>query len=103
MTGQLAKKKPTIRILTIREQKVVHDADLAAIYGVTTKRFPQDFAFHLTAEEAAALRSRNATGSRPSGSMRSQSATASKRNIRYLPWAFTEHGALQVANRFGVA
>ena len=30
--------------------------------------------------------------------MRSQIATASKRNVRYLPWAFTEHGALQVAN-----
>src|SRR5213596_2716222 len=30
--------------------------------------------------------------------MRSQFATASRRNIRYRPWAFTEHGALQVAN-----
>jgi ABC-type uncharacterized transport system fused permease/ATPase subunit len=30
--------------------------------------------------------------------MRSQFATASKRNIRYRPWVFTEHGALQVAN-----
>jgi hypothetical protein len=30
--------------------------------------------------------------------MRSQTATASKRNVRYRPWAFTEHGALQAAN-----
>ena len=63
------RNKPTnIRILTIREQKVVLDSDLAAVYGVTTKRlneqfrrnrkrFPEDFAFELTAEEFAALRS----------------------------------------------
>jgi ORF6N domain len=49
-------KAPNIRILTIREQKVVLDNDLAAVYGVTTKRlneqfrrnrkrFPEDFAF----------------------------------------------------------
>jgi hypothetical protein len=55
-------KTPNIRILTIREQKVVLDSDLAVVYGVTTKRlneqfrrnrkrFPADFAFQLTAEE----------------------------------------------------
>jgi hypothetical protein len=49
-------KAPDIRILTVREQKVVLDSDLAAVYGVTTKRlneqlrrnrkrFPADFAF----------------------------------------------------------
>jgi hypothetical protein len=116
-------KPPNVRILTIRQQKVVLDSDLAAVYGVPTrrlneqfrrnqKRFPEDFAFQLTAEEFAALtsqtatldkgtdsvRSQSATGSSRSQSMRSQIATASRRNIRYRPWAFTEHGALQAAN-----
>jgi hypothetical protein len=119
-------KRPNIKILSIRGQKVVLDSDLAAVYGVTTKRlneqfrrnrkrFPEDFAFQLTAEEFATLtsqvatldeggssreplRSQPATGSSRSQSMRSQFATASQRNIRYRPWAFTEHGALQAAN-----
>jgi hypothetical protein len=88
-------KAPNIRILTIRDQKVVLDVDLAAVYGVPTKvlnqafrrarnRFPRDFAFQLSVEEYDAMRSQIVTGSR--------------RNIRYRPWAFTEHGALQVAN-----
>jgi ORF6N domain len=119
-------KPPNVRILTIRHQKVVLDSDLAAVYGVPTrrlneqfrrnrKRFPEDFAFQLTAEEFAALtpqiatldegrssreliRSQSATGSSRSQPMRSQIATASRRNIRYRPWVFTEHGALQAAN-----
>jgi hypothetical protein len=119
-------KQPNVRILTIRKQKVVLDSDLAAVYGVATKRlneqfrrnrkrFPEDFAFQLTTEEFAALtsqiatldeagssseavRSQAAAASGRSQSMRSQFATASRRNIRYRPWAFTEHGALQVAN-----
>ena len=119
-------KPPNVRILTIRQQKVVLDSDLAAVYGVPTrrlneqfrrnrKRFPKDFAFRLTVEEFAVLtsqtatldegrssresiRSQSATGSSHSQSMRSQIATASRRNIRYRPWVFTEHGALQAAN-----
>ncbi len=88
------------------------DSDLAAVYGVTTKRlneqfrrnqkrFPEDFAFQLTAEEFESLRSQIATldeGTQRDETKRSQTATASRRNIRYRPWAFTEHGALQVAN-----
>ncbi|TMP95453.1 MAG: ORF6N domain-containing protein [Verrucomicrobia bacterium] len=65
-------KAPDIRILTIRDQKVVLDSDLARVYSVTTKRlneqlrrnrrrFPEDFAFQLTAEEFAALTSQFAT------------------------------------------
>jgi hypothetical protein len=65
-------KPPTVTILTIREQKVVLDSDLAAVYGVTTKRlneqfrrnrkrFPADFAFQLTADEFESLRSQIAT------------------------------------------
>lgn len=100
-------KAPNIRILTIRDQKVVLDVELAHVYGVTTKRlneqfrrnrkrFPKDFAFQLTTDESESLRSQIATGS--SVGMRSQIATASKRNIRYRPLVFTEHGALQAAN-----
>jgi hypothetical protein len=110
---------PLIR--SVRGQRVILDNDLAALYGVPTKRlneqyrrnldrFPEDFAFQLTQDEWAAstpetetleaspnLRSRNAT-SKAGGGIRSQFATASKRNIRYLPVAFTEHGALMAAN-----
>ena len=114
-------KPPNIRILTIREQKVVLDSDLAAVYGVTTKRlneqfrrnrkrFPEDFAFQLTAEEFATLdegtprgetkRSQSATTSSSSLAMWSQFATTSRKRRRktHRPWAFTEHGALQAAN-----
>lgn len=83
-------------IREIRGQKVILDADLAGLYGVPTKRlneqfrrnrkrFPDDFAFQLTVEEAAALRSQNATSSLHGGR-------------RYRPYVFTEHGALQAAN-----
>jgi hypothetical protein len=83
---------PNIRILTIRNQKVVLDSDLAAVYGVTTKRlneqfrrnrkrFPEDFAFQLTVDEFESLRSQIATldedASKSAGSKRSQIATRS--------------------------
>ena len=98
-------------IVEVRGQKVILDSDLAAIYGVPTKRlneqvkrnarrFPPDFLFRLTAEETEKYqrpRSQIATLAADRG-MRSQFATASKRNIRYLPVAFTEHGALMAAN-----
>lgn len=83
------------KILLIRRQKVILDVDLAELYGVTTKafnqavkrnidRFPKDFMFQLTADEALAIRS--------------QFVTASRRNIRYLPNAFTEHGIIMAAS-----
>ena len=61
-------------ILVIRNQRVILDADLARLYGVTTKafnqavkrntdRFPEDFAFQLTIQEVAHLRSHAATSS----------------------------------------
>jgi hypothetical protein len=86
-------------ILTIRDQKVLLDADLAEIYGVPTKRlneqvkrnadrFPEDFRFQLTREEADAA-----------FASRSQIATLKRgQNIKYLPHVFTEHGALMAAN-----
>lgn len=81
-------------ILTLRSQRVMLDSDLAEIYGVTTRhlnqqyrrnlgRFPKGFAFELTTQEFA--------------QMRSQFVTASRRNARYLPVVFTEHGATMLA------
>ena len=99
-------------IREIRSQKVILDSDLAGVYGVTTKRlneqfrrnrsrFPEDFAFQLTAEEAVNLRSQNATASPAVAFLRSQSAILKKgrgQHRKYRPYAFTEHGALQAAN-----
>jgi phage regulator Rha-like protein len=84
-------------ILLIRGERVMLDSDLAEIYGVETKRlneqvqrnlnrFPTDFMFQLTLAEYANLRSQFATSSSQYGGR------------RYLPYAFTEHGALMLAN-----
>ncbi len=96
-------------ILTIRGQKVVLDMELARIYGVTTKvfnqavkrnkrKFPADFMFQLTLEEYENLRSQFVTSRGDTN--RSQFVTGSQkhRNPRYLPYAFTEHGAIMAAN-----
>jgi ORF6N domain-containing protein len=89
----------------IRDQRVMLDSDLAAIYGVTTKRlneqlkrnrprFPDDFAFQLTVQEFTNLKSQFATSS-----LRSQFGTSSSHGgKRKLPWVFTEHGALMLAS-----
>ena len=85
------------RIYTMRETKVVLDADLAAPYGVATfrlneavkrnaSRFPEDFRFQLTNEEVENLISQNAISSGTHGGLRKR------------PWVFTEHGALMAAN-----
>ena len=102
-------------IFSIREHQVLLDADLARVYGVTTRRFneafkrnrdrfPDDFAFQLSAAEFEDLRSQFVTSrSQPvdsSGLMWSQFATTSaqRRRATHRPWAFTEHGALMAAN-----
>jgi len=80
------------RIYIIRGQKVMLDADLAELYQTPTKRlneavrrnlarFPEDFMFQLTGEEAGALRSQIAT-----------LETGRGRYSKYAPLAFTEHG-----------
>jgi hypothetical protein len=86
-------------IRTIRGVRVMLDRDLAKIYGVPTKvfnqavkrnrqRFPEDFMFRLTQQEAKALRA-----------SWSQIVTLKRgHNIKYLPYAFTEYGALMAAN-----
>ena len=84
------------RIYLIRGQKVMLDADLAALYEVPTKRlneavkrnldrFPTDFMFQLTEEEFDDLRSQLATSNLPGGR-------------RYLPYAFTEHGVAMLSS-----
>ena len=101
-------------IREIRGVRVILDSDLARIYGVPTKRlneqfrrnrsrFPDDFAFQLTAEEVTNLRTQIATlkkGDQNDALNWSQFATSSNkhRGKVYRPWAFTEHGALQAAN-----
>jgi len=85
------------RILEIRGQRVLLDSDLAALYGVTTKRlneqvrrnadrFPADFLLELTNQELAASRSQIATLNKGRG-----------HNLKYRPLAFTEHGAIMAA------
>jgi hypothetical protein len=97
-------------IHSVRNQRIILDADLAGLYGVPTKRlneqyrrnldrFPADFAFQLTLDEWSALRSQIATlTSDPN--LKSQIATSSLSHggRRKLPVAFTEHGALMAAN-----
>ena len=105
-------------IHTIRRQRVVLDSDLARLYGVSTKvfnqaikrngeRFPADFAFQITREEFAHLKSQIVTSSveavakesgAPNWSQFVTSSKASHRGAIYRPWAFTEHGAVMAAN-----
>jgi hypothetical protein len=84
------------RILFIRGEKVILDADLAELYGVTTKRlneqvrrnrerFPPDFMFQLTAEEKAEV-------------VANCDHLARLKFSPALPLAFTEHGAIMAAN-----
>jgi hypothetical protein len=83
-------------IYLVRSQKVLLDVDLAGLYQVTTKafnqavkrnldRFPEDFMFRLTPQEAQNLRSQFVTSSGHGGS-------------RYLPFAFTEHGITMLSS-----
>lgn len=92
------------RINLIRGQRVVLDTDLAAFYGETTKRFnqqvrrnlarfPADFMFQLDAEEAKSLRLQFATLDATDG----HSKAGRGRYSKYLPMAFTEHGAIMAA------
>jgi len=85
------------KIFFVRGQRVMIDSDLAQLYGISTKRFneqvkrnsmrfPIDFMFQLTKDEAEALRSQIATSKTGRG------------GARYLPYAFTEHGALMAAS-----
>lgn len=99
------------RIYFLRGQRVVMDSDLAQIYGTTTKvlnqavkrnrdRFPADFIFKILKGELDSLRSHLPTGYSAREGDRSQFVTGSQkhRDPRFLPYAFTEHGAVMAAN-----
>ena len=84
------------KIRILREHKVILDTDLAELYGVPVKRlneqvkrnaerFPRDFLFQLSEKESSSLRSQNVISNITRGGR------------RYLPYAFTEHGAIMAA------
>jgi len=94
--NNLALQKIAPLIQEIRGERVILDSDLARIYGVAIKalnqavkrnaeRFPEDFAFRLTQDEFSSLRSQIVTLKRG-------------QHRKYLPRAFTEHGAIMAAN-----
>ena len=94
MRKSIAPEQIASAILILRGQRVLQDSELAALYGVSTrrfneqvrrnrKRFPADFMFQLTAEETSSLRSQFAT-----------LKTGRGRHRKYLPYVFTEHGAI---------
>jgi ORF6N domain-containing protein len=86
-------------IVVVRDLRVILAVDLAKIYGVETRvlnqavkrnreRFPEDFTFRLTRDEATGI-----------AASRSQSVILKRgKNIKYLPYVFTEHGAIMAAN-----
>jgi phage regulator Rha-like protein len=88
------------RIHLVRGQKIMFAADLAELYQVPVKalnqavkrnvaRFPEDFMFQLTWDEAEMF---------DAGS-RSQTVTLNRgENLKYLPFAFTEHGIAMLAS-----
>jgi len=86
------------RIYFIRKTRVMLDADLALLYGVTTKnlnkavkrnanRFPSDFMIRLKPKEVEILRFQSGT-----------SSTKTHGGRRYLPYAFTEHGVAMLSS-----
>jgi hypothetical protein len=88
------------RILALREQRVMLDADLAQLYGVETRvlvqavkrnlaRFPEDFMFQLSPEEFANLRSQSVISSAGHGGRRT------------APYAFTEQGVAMLSSVLG--
>ena len=121
MSGNLALQKIAPLIHEIPGERIILDAELAAIYGVSVKalnqaikrnaeRFPEDFVFRLTRSEfedslrsqfvTSYSRSQIATLKSPADSkLRSQIVISKGRGgRRYSPYAFTEHGAIMAAN-----
>jgi hypothetical protein len=97
MRKSIAPEQIARAILILRGQRVLQDSDLAVLYRVSTKRFneqvrrnrkhfPADFMFQLTAEETRSLRSQFATLKTGRGQHR-----------KYLPYVFTENGAIMAA------
>lgn len=95
-TAIVAARKVNSKILTLRGQRVILDADLAELYEVkvrhlnqqvkrNAKRFPLAFRFQVSDKEFEILRSQNVISSKSHG------------GTRYRPYAFTEHGAIMAA------
>jgi phage regulator Rha-like protein len=96
-------------ILTVRGKQVLLDSDVARLYGYETRRinetakrnaarFPERYRFQLTLEEAERILSISQSATLNDDTMmRSQSATASKRNERYLHFCYTEQGVSMLA------
>jgi len=95
-TAIVVARKVDSKIFVLRGQRVILDSDLAELYGVrvrhlnqqvkrNAKRFPLAFRFQLSAHELKILRSQNVISSEGHG------------GSRYLPYAFTEHGAIMAA------
>lgn len=102
MAGETELQISTVenKILTIRNLQVMLDRDLAELYGVETKvlnqavkrnfeRFPENFMFQLTEDEANCSRSQIVTLNK-SGNLRGS-------NVKYLPFAFTEQGVAMLS------
>ena len=99
-------------IRVIRGQQVMLDSDLAMLYGVETKRlnqavkrninrFPEDFMFQLTQDEAIRLRSQIVTLNKEELALRSQIATLKNgrgQHKKYLPYAFTRNGVAMLSS-----
>ena len=99
-------------IHVIRDKQVMLDRDLAVLYGVETRRlneqvrrnterFPEDFMFQLTKDEALSSRSQFAILNETLSSSRSQIVTMKSgrgSNIKYLPYAFTESGIAMLSS-----
>ena len=101
-------------VFFMRGEKVMFDGDLAMLYGVEVrslnqavarnrKRFPADFAFQLTDDELAALRSQLVISKSPTSQasrLRSQIVTSNtgRGGRRYLPYAFTEQGVAMLSS-----
>ena len=94
-TQSLTAERIDRAILLLRDEKIMLDKDIAALYGVATKvlvqavkrnleRFPRDFMFQLTPEEVEVLRS--------------QFVTSSWGGRRYPPYAFTEQGVAMLSS-----
>jgi hypothetical protein len=105
MTMPVPAERIEPRILLVRAQRVMLDADLAALYGVPTKalnravkrnpgRFPGDFMFQLTKAEAEHLRRRSGTSSSASP----RDAADGWGGRRYLPYVFTEQGVAMLSS-----
>ena len=98
MSKDIKEKTIETKILTIRNQQVMIDRDLAELYGTETKvlnqavkrnieRFPEDFMFQLNDEEFSVLRSQIVT-----------SKTETRGGRQYLPYAFTEQGVAMLSS-----